>query len=125
MSQYFLAVHHDPDAADGAARMAQMSPEELQQVFAAVETFNTDLRGAGAWVFAGGLQPVDTSTVVDHTGDSPVVTDGPYSDSKISLGGFWVIEAADLGAAQAWAQQASRACLGKVEVRPFQDEPED
>lgn len=121
MSQYFLAVNHDP--ADDAA-MAEMSPGEMQELFAAVEAFNTELREAGAWVFAGGLQPIETATVVDNTGAQPVLTDGPYAESKEYLGGFWIIEAADLDAALVWAQKGSKACAGRVEVRPFQDEPE-
>ena len=64
------------------------------------------------------------STVVDNTGAQPVITDGPYAESKEYLGGFWVIEAPDLDGALVWAQKGSKACAGKVEVRPFQDEPE-
>jgi hypothetical protein len=121
MSQYFLAVNHDP--AD-EARMSELSPGAMQEIFAAVEAFNEELRTEGAWVFAGGLQPIEASTVVDNSGAQPIITDGPYSESKEYLGGFWVIEAADLDAALVWAQKGSRACAGKVEVRPFQDEPD-
>lgn len=119
MSQYFLAVNHGP--ADDA-RMSQMSSDKMQAVYASVEAFNEDLRTEGAWVFAGGLQSVESSTVVDNTGAQPILTDGPYAESKEYLGGFWVIEAADLDAALAWAKKGSKACDGKVEVRPFQDE---
>ena len=119
MPQYFLAVNHDEA---GAAEMAEMTMEQMQPIFEAVDAFNTELQEAGAWVFAGGLQDRDASTVVDATGDAPVVTDGPFSESKEYLGGFWVIEAADLDAALAWAAKGSKACAGKVEVRPFQGE---
>jgi hypothetical protein len=51
-----------------------------------------------------------------------VVTDGPYVESKEYLGGFWVIEAADLDEAMRWGTEASAACHGPVEVRPFQSE---
>ena len=121
MSQYFLAVNHDPADED---RMSELSPGAMQEIFAAVEAFNEELRTEGAWVFAGGLQPIEASTVVDNSGAQPIITDGPYSESKEYLGGFWVIEAADLDAALVWAQKGSRACAGKVEVRPFQDEPD-
>lgn len=121
MSQYFLAVNHDTGA---AATIASMPQEELQKMFEAVGVFNDKLRAEGAWVFAGGLHPVEVTTTVDNTGDAPIVTDGPYTESKEYLGGFWVIEAADLDAALDWATQASKACAGRVEVRPFQDEPE-
>jgi hypothetical protein len=121
MPQYFLAVNHDEA---GDAEMAQMTMEQMQPIFEAVDAFNTELQEAGAWVFAGGLQDRGSSTVVDATGEKPVVTDGPFSESKEYLGGFWIIEAADLDAALAWATKGSRACAGKVEVRPFQPEPE-
>ena len=71
----------------------------MQEVFKAVDAFNAELQAEGAWVFAGGLQPADTATVVDGTGGDVVTTDGPFAEAKEQLGGFWVIEAADLDAA--------------------------
>ena len=50
------------------------------------------------------------------------MTDGPFSESKEQIGGFWVVEAPDLDAALALAARGSKACRGKVEVRPFQGE---
>ena len=102
--------------------MESMDPAALQEVFAVVEGFNNKLKDDGAWVFAGGLHPPSTATTVDATGDTPIVTDGPYAESKEYLGGFWVIQAPDLDAALDWAKQASAACRGKIEVRPFQGE---
>ena len=112
MTQYMLSVHHD---------VAEEFPslEEMAPVFEAVDRFNTTLRDEGAWVFTGGLMPIEQATTVDNTGDRPIVSDGPYAESKEYLGGFWVIEAADLDAALRWAQGASQACRGKVEVRSF------
>ena len=55
-------------------------------------------------------------------GAEPIVTDGPFAETKEWLGGFWVIEAPDLDAALAWARKGSAACQGPVEVRPFQAE---
>jgi hypothetical protein len=114
MTQYMLSVHHGYDDLPSA--------EDMQPVFEAVDRFNQKLQGEGAWVFAGGLTPIDQATTVDSTGDTPIVTDGPYAESKEYLGGFWVIEAADLDAALRWAKEGSAACRGKVEVRPFQGE---
>lgn len=114
MAQFLLSVHHgvgDP-----------MPPEEeVQQMFAAVGAFNDKVREAGKWVFAGGLEGIESATTVDATGSEPVVVDGPFAESKEYLGGFWVIEAADLDEALAWAREGSAACRGKVEVRPFQE----
>jgi hypothetical protein len=51
-----------------------------------------------------------------------VITDGPFAESKEQLGGFWILELPDLDAALAWAEKCSAACMGPVEVRPFQSE---
>jgi hypothetical protein len=115
MTQYMLAVHHSPDALPPA-------PENMQQAFQQVERFNEKLTTAGAWVFGGGLESPDIATVVRTEGGNTVTTDGPFAESKEQLGGFWVIEATDLDTALEWAAEASAACMGPVEVRPFQAE---
>jgi hypothetical protein len=117
MTQYLLSVH----MVEGAP---PPSDDETQAAFAAVDTFNAEVQAAGAWVFAGGLMPPETATVVTASGTDVVTTDGPFAETKEQLGGFWVVEAADLDAALAWAAKGSAACGGPVEVRPFQDEPE-
>ena len=71
-----------------------------------------------------GVHPADTATVVREKNGETVVTDGPYAETKEQVGGFWVIEAPDLDAALAWANKATVACQGPIEVRPFQDDPE-
>jgi hypothetical protein len=115
MPQYMLSVHHD-----GTENLASMPEEELQQIFADVDVFNDAVREAGKWVFAGGLEPIEATTLVDGSGESPVITDGPFSESKEHLGGFWVVTAGDLDEALVWAARGSKACRAKVEVRPFQ-----
>jgi hypothetical protein len=115
MTQYLLSVH-------GSEEGNYTSDEEMQRAFAQVEAFNAELQDSGAWVFAGGLQPASTATVVDATGSEVVTTDGPYLESKEHIGGFWVVEAPDLDAALELARKGSAACMGKVEVRPFQGE---
>jgi hypothetical protein len=98
------------------------SEEEMQQAFAAVDKFNQEVQAEGAWVFAGGLHPVHTATVVDARGGEVVTTDGPFAESKEHLGGFWVVQADDLDAALDLARRGSAACRGPVEVRPFEDD---
>jgi hypothetical protein len=116
MTHYLLAVH-------GPAEMDEFgnygSEEEMEEAFAATGAFNERLRTGGYWVFAGGLAPVSTATVVDGEGETPVLTDGPYLESKEVLAGFWVIDAPDLDVALKLAAEGSRACRGLVEVRPF------
>jgi hypothetical protein len=116
MTQYLMSVYH-------SEREAPLSPEEMQQSFADTDVFNHKLMDAGVWVFAGGLHPVETATVVDGRGAETLLTDGPFAESKEHLGGFWIIEAPDLDAALEWARQGSIACRNPVEVRPFQSEP--
>ncbi|MGA7203010.1 MAG: YciI family protein [Specibacter sp.] len=120
MTQYLISVSHDTAE---APTMTTMDPAVIQPIIDAVDAFNEKLRREGAWVFAGGLHPIQTATTVDNTGDAPVVTDGPHALFNEYLGGFWVIEASDPDAALAWAKEASRACAGRVEVRAFQDDP--
>ena len=118
MNQYLLAVH----SVEG-----ESYPDEaaMQAAFEAVNRFNEKLQREGAWVFAGGLHPPTTATVVRAQPDGDVlITDGPFAESKEQLGGFWVIKAADLDAALKWAAEGSAACAGPVEVRPFQDDSE-
>ena len=82
------------------------------------------LQQQGVWVFAGGLEPASTARVVRMRDGALERTDGPYLDSKEHIGGFWIIEVPDLAAAQAWADRATVACQGAVEVRPFQSLPD-
>jgi hypothetical protein len=117
MTQYMLSVHH---ADSGPEWAATATPEQMQEVFAAVDEFNQELRDSGSWVFAGGLEEPANATVVDATGHEVLTTDGPYAETKEHLGGFWVVEAPDLDAALELARRGSAACRGSVEVRPFQ-----
>ncbi len=92
MTQYLLSVYHaEPDP--------MPSEEEMQRVYAQVDAVNAEIMAAGAWVFAGGLHPPSSATVVRVRDGETVITDGPYLESKEQLGGFWVIECADLDAA--------------------------
>jgi hypothetical protein len=115
MTQYLLSVHSSESDYENP-------PDNIEQLYADVDRVNKELRSSGAWVFGGGLHPPSTATVVDATKADVTVTDGPYAETKEHLGGFWIIEAADLDAAMEWATKASAACQGAVEVRPFQDE---
>ena len=86
---------------------------------AAIDVFNDRLQAEGHWVFAGGLAFPEAATVIDNRGEEALVTDGPFLESKEHLGGFWIIEAADLDEALKLATAGSKACNRKVEVRPI------
>jgi hypothetical protein len=117
MKQYLLSVY----LVEGEPTPSEA---EIQQIYKAVDAVNDEIKSAGAWVFAGGLHPPSTATVVRSQGGQVLNTDGPFAETKEQLGGFWVIQAADLDAALDWAAKASAACGGPVEVRPFQDDVE-
>jgi hypothetical protein len=116
MTQYMLSVH----MVEGEEMPA---PDVIEQMYADVDAVNSEIKAAGAWVFGGGLHPATTATTVRVADGEVLFTDGPFAETKEQLGGFWVIEAADLDAALAWASKATVACRGPVEVRPFQDDP--
>ena len=119
MPRYLLSVFGPAERTDHGSHP---SKEAMLQSFADTGVFNEQLQRDGHFVFADGLAAVATATTVDGRDGSPVVTDGPYLEAKEHLGGFWVIDAADLDEALALAAQASRACREVVEVRPFQTE---
>ena len=116
MKQYLLSVYHPEDYIP--------EPEVMEKIMRDVDEVNDELRAAGAWVFAGGLYPSSTATVVQVRGDDVLVTDGPFAEGKEHIGGFWVIKAPDLDAALEWARKAPRACTVPIEVRPLQEDAE-
>ena len=115
MKQYLLSVYH-PETEP---------PDDIDEIMRDVDAVNEELREAGGWVFAGGLHPSSSDTVVRLEGDQVLTTDGPFVEGKEHIGGFWVIKASDLDAALGWARKAMRACRVPIEVRPFQEEALD
>ena len=118
MKQYLLSVHY----VEGEPAPP---PETVEQMHKDVMALNDELMASGAWIFAGGLEEPHVATVVRQENGETLTTDGPFPEAKEHLGGFWVIKAPYLDAALAWAEKATRACLGPVEVRPFQDDAEE
>jgi hypothetical protein len=111
MKQYMLSVMF----VDGSP--APSAPE-MEKIYRDVDALNAELKAAGAWVFAAGLEPPSTATIVQKRDGEVLITDGPFAEGKEHIGGFWVIQAEDLDAALDWAARASQACAGPVEVRP-------
>jgi hypothetical protein len=112
MRQYLLSVYQ-PDG-------DPPPPEVMEPIARRLEAWNAEVKAAGAWVFTGGLHPPTTATVVKPAGDEVLITDGPYLEGKEHLGGFTIIQAADLDAALDWARKLVEAIgLLPVEVRPL------
>jgi hypothetical protein len=115
MTQYLMSVWYPADAAAPAA-------DELARITHDVETVHQQLQDQGAWVFGGGLHDPTTATVVESRGGRAMTTDGPFVETKEVLGGFSVIDVADLDVALAWAERLSAATTCPIEVRPFHDQ---
>jgi hypothetical protein len=112
MTQYLLALYRD--------YAVPIPPERTQQVWAGVNELGDKLGEAGAFVFKGGMQGgPETATVVRQSGADFLLTDGPYTETKEHLAGFWIINAADLDEALEWAKLAAGAEQRAIEVRPL------
>jgi hypothetical protein len=111
MPQYLVAIHH-PDGYDGSLEGEAMMRD--------IHALNREMVAAGVRVFVGGLTAASEARSLRAQPDGKVlVTDGPYLETKEHIGGFWVLEAANLDEALAWGRKAVIACRAPVEVRPF------
>ena len=110
MPPYLVAIHHlddyDPSVEDEA-----MGRD--------IDVFNEEMIAAGIRVFVGGLHSAKSAkSLRAQPGGKVLITDGPYLETKEHIGGFWVLETADLDEALAWGRKAAVACRAPVEVRP-------
>lgn len=111
MAQYLLSMFQP----DGPIP----PPDVLKKVMEDLHVINEELRAARSWVFTGGLHAPATATVLRMNDGNVVTTDGPFAESKEHVGGFWIIDVADLDAALKVADKILRATKLPVEVRPF------
>jgi hypothetical protein len=110
--QYLLMLYASEGGWD------QLTKAEQEQGMAAYTAYTEALKNAGALAGSNRLQPVSVATTVRITDGKSQVLDGPYADSKEQLGGYYLIDVADLDAAIAWAARCPGASHGIVEVRP-------
>jgi hypothetical protein len=116
MPQYLVAVYHPDDYNPSVETEAMM--EEIHAL-------NRELIAAGARKFACGLSPAGNAKSLRAQPDGKVlVTDGPYTETKEHMGGFWILEAADLDEALAWARKGAVACRASGEVRELLFNPD-
>lgn len=112
MTQYLVAIHH-PDDFDPSLPENQAAQPDIAAL-------NIEMKTAGVVIFVGGLQSARRAKSVRADPDGKLlVTDGPYIETKEHIGGFWILEAADMDEALAWGRKAAVACRAPVEVRPF------
>ena len=114
--QYLLMIYGDetkyPDVKTDAEREAMIAPWIA---------YNEALKKAGAFVAGDALQRTSTATTVSEQSGTMTVTDGPFAETKEQLGGYYLLECADLDEALGWAKKCPAVSTGKVEVRPIMD----
>jgi hypothetical protein len=105
----------------GEAGWPQLTRDEQIHWLSAYKAYMEAMSKAGVLKDSRGLQPTSTATTVRIRSDKTQVLDGPYADSKEQLGGFHIIEVADLDAAISWAARSPTALHGVIEVRPVRE----
>lgn len=111
MTQFLVAIYHPDDYDAAAVEDAEMVRD--------IDALNDEMVAAGCRVFVGGLQQANRARTVRGRGGELLITDGPYTEAKEHVGGFWVLELADMDEALAWGRKAAIACRAPVEIRPF------
>jgi hypothetical protein len=117
MKEYLLSIYQ-PD-------VDPPPPDKLEEVMRNVRAVRNEMRGAGAWVFSGGLHAPSTATVINPREETIPMTDGPYVEGKEHIGGLTIIKTSGLDDALAWGRKLAEATTLPIEVRPFQGEPEE
>jgi hypothetical protein len=115
MPHYLLTVCYPPDG-------VPPSPAAMQTIMRDVAAVREELKATGAWVFAAGLHPPSSATVVRPKGGEIITVDGPFAEGKEHVGGFSIIKVTDLDAALDWGRKLSRATTTPIEVRPLREE---
>ena len=113
--QYLLTIYTDESG------FANATPEDGMRMMAAYEALTAELKQAGVFVGGEGLQPTSTATTVRVRDGEPLLTDGPFAETREQLAGFYLVECADLDEAIGWAGKIPGAAIGSVEVRPVID----
>src|SRR6202034_1663775 len=111
MAQYLIAVQH-PENYDPSL--------EGEAMIRDIGALNVEMDAAGVRFFAGGLESASHAKSLRKQSDGIVsITDGPYIETKEHIGGFWILQCADMDEALAWGRKAVVACRVPVEVRAF------
>ena len=111
--QYLLLIYSDE------SRMAAMTPEDRTQMSSVFGAYTEALKGAGVLVGGERLRPTASGTTVRICDGKQQVQNGPFTETKEQLGGYYLIEAKDLDEALSWAAKCPGATYGSMEVRPI------
>src|SRR5215212_10837046 len=118
MSQYMLLIYDDPSA------WQSLSEDEQNAVMGEYFAYTNELREAGAYVSGDALQPTTTATSVRLRDGERLTTDGPFAETKETLGGYYLVDVESDEEAQDWAAKIPSARFGTIEVRPVVVFPE-
>jgi hypothetical protein len=110
--QYMILIYEDEK------QFASLSEAEMNKVFADYMQYSKDLAAAGCLRGGAALQPIATATTVRVRGGKTATTDGPFAETKEQLGGYYIIDVANLDDAIKWAAKCPGAPTGSIEVRP-------
>ena len=113
--RYALLVYVDEK------RTAAMPPDEMGALMGGYRALEQELGAKKAKLAGEALQPIAAATSLRVRNGKPVVTDGPFAETKEQLGGFYVLECRDLDEAVAWAAKIPNAKNGTIEIRPVWD----
>ena len=111
--KYLLLIHEDE------TRYEKMDPAEMGRIMGEWGRFHEEIAGAKAFLGAHRLQPTPTATTVRVRKNETLTTDGPFAETKEQLGGYYLIDVADLDEAIRWAAKIPSVRVGSVEVRPI------
>ena len=112
--KYMLLIYTDEQA---------WTDEERQHCYAESTELTHELNSRGQYISANPLQPVVTATSVRVRNGKPIMTDGPFAETREQLGGYFLVEAKDLNEALSIAARIPGARKGTVEVRPVMEIP--
>jgi hypothetical protein len=117
MAKFLLTLWEDQ------SRWAQATPEDMQKQSQAYQDLTDEMRSSGAFVAGEGVQPANTARTVRVRDGATEATDGPFTETKEQLGGFYLIECKDQAEAIAWAAKVPAAVTGAIDVRPVIEYP--
>jgi hypothetical protein len=113
--KYLLTIYVDESGA------AQATPEDGTRMMSEYGAFGEAAEAAGVLLGGEGLQPTSTATTVRVRDGETLFTDGPFAETREQLGGYYLLQCADLDEATRWAAKIPGARTGAVEVRPVMD----
>jgi hypothetical protein len=116
--RYMLLIYGDE------SRWGNMSEAEAEADMGKWFGYTQELRDAGVSPHGEALQPTSTATCVRDSGGEPMVTDGPFAETREQLGGYYLLEVADLDEAIKWAHKCPGAANGTIELRPIVEFPD-